>query len=112
MGLARAPAGRSLGGVQIEFSSTVYRWEARREQWCFVDVPLELSEVLRELPAPARGFGSIPVEVEVGGIGWRTSIFPSSGDGPYVLPLKKSVRDALGIALGDSVAVRLSTVGV
>lgn len=98
--------------MQVEFAAEVYRWEVRRELWCFVAMPLELSDALRELPAPRRGFGSIPVQVTIEHVTWRTSVFPESSDGRYVLVIKKAVRDRLGITLGDTVDVQLATVGV
>jgi hypothetical protein len=98
--------------MRIEFTADVYRWESRRDLWCFVAVPPELSEMLRELPAPRRGFGSIPVSVTVAPLTWRTSIFPESATGRYVLPLKGEVRRRAGIGLGDLVTVSLETIGV
>ena len=53
-----------------------------------------------------RGFGSLRVEVEVGPIVWRTSIFP--GDTGYALPIKKAVRTANDADLGDVLHVRLT----
>ena len=43
----------------------------------------------------------------VGGSEWRTSIFPDSAQGAYVLPLKKAIRDAEALVDGGSVLVRL-----
>ena len=49
------------------------------------------------------GFGSVRVEVTVGETVWRTSLFPSAEAGAYVLPVKKAVRVAEGLA-DDAVA--------
>ena len=43
------------------------------------------------------------VEVTVGATVWRTSLFPSAEAGAYVLPVKKAVRVAEGLA-DDAVA--------
>lgn len=91
----------------IEFEGEVFRWDARADSaWYFTSVPPELSEEIREIPRPYRGFGSVRVRARIGGSAWATSIFPSS-DGTYVLPLKKKVRDAEGIVDRDSVVVVL-----
>lgn len=91
----------------IEFDGDVFRWDAREDAaWFFTAVPVELSDEIREIPRPYRGFGSVRVRVRVGGSEWATSIFPSS-DGTYVLPLKKAVRDAEALVEGGSVVVRL-----
>jgi len=93
--------------VIIEFEGEVFRWDARADSaWYFTSVPPELSEEIREIPRPYRGFGSVRVRARIGGSAWATSIFPSS-DGTYVLPLKKKVRDAEGIVDRDSVVVVL-----
>lgn len=93
--------------VIIEFDGDVFRWEAREDSaWFLTSVPPELSEEIREIPRPYRGFGSVRVRANIGGSEWTTSIFPSS-DGSYVLPLKNAVRDAEGLVDGGPVTVRL-----
>ena len=92
----------------IEFDGEVFRWEARDDAaWYFTSVPPELSEEIREIPRPYRGFGSVRVRARIGDTEWATSIFPSSNEGTYVLPLKKKVRDAEGLVDGGPVTVRL-----
>lgn len=91
----------------VEFEGEVFRWEARVDSaWYFTALPLELSAGIREIPRPQRGFGSVRVRAEVGRSVWRTSIFPG-GDGAYVLPLKKAVREAEDLRDGGPVTVRL-----
>ena len=97
----------------IEFVSDVFRWDARVEtSWYFTAVPQELSDDIRELPRPPRGFGSVRVRARVGGSEWTTSIFPGSGGSSYVLPLKKAVRDAESLVDGGPVTVRLEVLDV
>lgn len=91
----------------VEFDAEVFRWSARTEDWFFAAVPEELSAQIREIPRPHRGFGSVRVRARIGGSDWRTSIFPDASRGAYVLPLKKSVRDAESIVDGGVVIVRL-----
>ncbi len=92
----------------VEFEGDVFRWDAREDSsWYFTALPPELSEDIREIPRPRRGFGSVRVRVRVGGSEWRTSIFPDSTHGTYVLPLKKAVRDAESLIDGGPVTVRL-----
>ncbi len=92
----------------IEFTSDVFRWAAREDaSWFFAAVPPELSEEIREIPRPYRGFGSVRVRARIGDSEWATSIFPSSNGGSYVLPLKKKVRDAEHLVDGGPVTVRL-----
>lgn len=92
----------------IEFDGDVFRWDARDDaSWYFTALPPELSAEIREIPRPARGFGSVRVRARVGGSEWATSIFPDSGLASYVLPLKKAVRNAEALVDGGPVRVRL-----
>jgi Domain of unknown function (DUF1905) len=74
------------------------------DSWTFVSLPAEASEEIRDLAAARsrRGFGSLRVRVTVRGSTWTTSIFPGSGRGSYVLPIKRAVRKAEALAAGDT----------
>ena len=92
----------------VEFDGEVFRWDARDDaSWFFTAVPPELSDEIREIPRPYRGFGSVRVRARIGGSEWSTSIFPDSTSGSYVLPLKKKIRDAESLVDGGPVSVRL-----
>jgi hypothetical protein len=93
--------------VIVDFDARVSRWDARADSsWFFATLPPDLSELIREIPRPVRGFGSVRVRARVGQTEWTTSIFPSSG-GTFVLPLKKSVRDAESLVDEGPLSVRL-----
>lgn len=89
------------------FDAELWIWDARRtDSWTFVSLPADISEEIRELTAgPRRGFGAVRVRVVVGATTWRTSIFPDSARGQYVLPIKRAVCKAESIDEGDVVAV-------
>lgn len=94
----------------VAFDGELVRTETSAGAWHFVLLPLELSEEIRELTAGfTRGFRSLRVDVVLGGTRWRTSIFPSRA-GPYLLPVKKAVRDAEGVEEGDDVELELELV--
>lgn len=97
--------------MEIEFEAPLWEWQARVDRWTFVSVPEDLSdEVEQRAGAFAHGFGSLRVEVTVGATVWRTSIFPSSES--YSLPVKKAVRAAEGLVVGEPVRVRLRLLDV
>lgn len=76
--------------------------------WYFVDLPTNLTAELNELFSDQkRGFGSLPVEAELNGFVWTTSIFPDSQTKTFMLPLKLAVRQHADLATGDSVTVTL-----
>ena len=95
--------------MRYDFEAELWLWEARRtDAWTFVSLPTDIADEVLELTAPfERGFGSVRVEVTVGETVWRTSIFPDSGKRTYVLPIKKAVRKAEQLQVGDTARVRL-----
>lgn len=100
--------------MTFDFEAPLWEWDARRaERWTFVSLPEDASdEILERAGAFARGFGSLRVEVTVGGTTWRTSIFPDGKRKAYSLPVKKAVRAAEGLAVGGPVRVSLRVLDV
>jgi hypothetical protein len=49
----------------------------------------------------------VPVKATIGKTSWRTSIFPDSKSGSYVLPVKAGVRKKEKLEEGDTVALTL-----
>ena len=90
----------------MEFEAELWEHDGQGA-WCFVTVPPEPSEDVRLSGAMPAGFGSYRVEVTVGATTWRTSVFPDNASGGFVLPVKKAVRTAEGIEIGDVMSVRL-----
>lgn len=79
--------------------------------WVFVTLPEPNSEAIRSVPRPpAPGFGSLRVRATIGATTWATSVFPEAKTGCYVLPVKKAVRHAEGIEVGDVVEVTVELV--
>lgn len=94
------------------FRSELFVWDAQQSStWFFLALPEEVSDELLVEAGEPRGFGSIRVEVTVGATTWSTSVFPSQERGTFVLPVKKVVRSAEGLADGDRVDVRLRAAG-
>lgn len=93
------------------FTTDLWLWDARRsDTWTFVTVPEGVSVALEdeaELRGLRAGFGSVRVEVRIGGSRWRTSVFPDKKTGCFVLPVKKGVRRAEDLVVGDTVTVHL-----
>ncbi|WAB82931.1 DUF1905 domain-containing protein [Microcella daejeonensis] len=92
----------------LRFSARLVEWEGPAAWW-FLRVPLEHSErILAEQEPGARGFGSVRVEVTVGATRWRTSLFPDSASGCYLLPVKKAVRASESLDADAEVDVSLT----
>ncbi|MFF4306407.1 DUF1905 domain-containing protein [Streptomyces sp. NPDC001601] len=95
--------------MRFEFGGCVVEWRGPAPYY-FVPVPEEECEDVRAVAGMASyGWGVVPVEVTLGGVGgvggvvFETSLFPK--DGGYLLPLKSAVRKAQGVAAGDEVRV-------
>jgi len=69
--------------------------------WHFVNVTKKASQEIKELfGVNSRGFGSLRVLVTAGNTSWKTSIFPDSKTGVYILPIKSEVRKKEDIQAG------------
>jgi hypothetical protein len=94
--------------VTFDFAAELWEWDARDDaSWVFVTLPVDVGEEIRDISPPSRGFGSVRVRVRIGGTEWRTSVFPDSRSGSYVLPMKKAVRRAEGLEIGATAEVEL-----
>ena len=90
------------------FTFTAELWLHPAGSWVFVSVPEDESDEIDQVAPHPGGFGSVRVEVQIGDSTWRTSVFPDSKRGCFVLPIKKPVRRAEGIDIGDVVEVELT----
>lgn len=93
------------------FDATLYRWEAQSAAWTFADLPFDAADEIEDAQhGPRRGFGAVKVDVRIGGSRWRTSIFPSKERKTFILPVKKAVLKAEGVANGDTVEITVEPV--
>lgn len=96
-----------MSGFSASFVAPLWRYQGDAA-WFFVSLPIDLSDDVEAMTVESRrGFGSVRVEATVGGSTWRTSLFPDSKRGTYLLPLKKAVRAAEGLDEGDDVATTI-----
>lgn len=95
-----------------QFDGPVWRWEAFKDgPWHFVTVPPEISDDIDELVGARKGgFGSVRVEVRCGTTTWRTSVFPSTAEQGFVLPVKRAVREAEGLSAGTTATFAVTVV--
>ena len=95
---------------EYEFATELWRWNGQAA-WHFVTLPHEVTDDIDERHEGSRaGFGSRRVEVTVGRTTWRTSVFPDKNAASYLLPMKRTVREAEGLAEGAAVEIRLRLV--
>jgi hypothetical protein len=93
--------------IMISLTGPLELWTGASGSWHFITVPDERSDEIRaHCLASMRGFKSARVQVRIGDVTWRTSVFPMKSGG-YFLPVKKDVRRRAGIDAGDEVTVEL-----
>lgn len=85
-------------------------WLHSSGTWVFVTVPEDETDEIHEVAPHPGGFGSVRVQVQIGDSTWKTSVFPNSKSGCFVLPVKKAIRKAEGIDVGDTTTVELTVV--
>jgi hypothetical protein len=97
-------------GISYEFTAKLEAWQTDGGGWQFVAVPQEQYQEMREIAVSLKhGFGSIKVEARIGSTTWQTSIFPDTENKRFLLFVKKAVRQAEDMSLGEKheVAVTL-----
>lgn len=73
--------------------------------WHFLFVPKKQSDEIRKnFALYKKGWGSIPVNVQIRKTSWKTSIFPDKKSGVYLLPLKSQIRKKEDIGADDTVS--------
>ena len=94
--------------AEYTFTAELWEWQSKAS-WYFLSLPDGVADEIDDrFGGNAAGFGSLRVEVTVGATTWRTSIFPSTAERTYVLPVKKAVRTAERLDVGTTADVRLT----
>ena len=106
-GPAPEPASGPESGPTFSFTAELWEYPGKGT-WIFVSVPPEQAEDIRCLTDGRRGgFGSVKVVAAISRSLWSTSLFPSSEEGTFILPVKKAIRQAEQVEAGDPVTVVL-----
>lgn len=95
--------------MEWDFNAELWLWKSDAA-WHFITLPPDVADEIEDMPMNRGGFGSLRVEVTIGSSTWRTSIFPSKEHASFVLPIKKQVRQAQGLSVGDPCSVHLALV--
>jgi hypothetical protein len=93
--------------MQLRFDAELWVTEGEAG-WHFITLPVDLAEEVRDhSEGRTAGFGSVPVKVTIGATSWSTSIFPDKRRNSFVLPVKKAIRKAEQLDVGDVADVQL-----
>ncbi|MEK7647499.1 MAG: DUF1905 domain-containing protein [Patescibacteria group bacterium] len=78
--------------MHYTFRTQLWRYKGKAA-WYFLSIPEHEAATIKQNHARIRrGWGSIPVVVTIGKTTWKTSIFPDSKSGTYLLPIKAAIR--------------------
>ena len=99
----------------IETEAELWRWQSTTgpAAWHFLTIVGDAAAAIQVAAMTGQwldgrpGFGSAKVKATIGETSWRTSVFPQRENGGWLLPVKKAVRTAESIDVGDLVAVRI-----
>ncbi|MDO7842602.1 DUF1905 domain-containing protein [Sphingomonas immobilis] len=92
--------------LTIAFVAPVIEWRGPAPFY-FVPIPEEhVGAVADAARTASYGWGCVPVSAQIGGVEFRTSLFPR--DGGYLLPVKAAVRKQTGLVPGDAATVEMS----
>ena len=99
----------------VVHTGPLWRWTtpSAPAAWHFVTIDgtageaLSATALMRRMEGSSRGFGSLKVRATIGTTTFQTSVFPSSEQQGWLLPVKASVRKAEGLGEGDAVEVSL-----
>jgi len=92
--------------LELRFEAVVICWRGP-SPFFFAALPAPDADQVRHVARAATyGWGVVPVEAEIGGVTFTTSLFPK--DDTYLVPLKAAVRARANITAGDRVVVKLT----
>jgi hypothetical protein len=98
--------------------TTLYKFQAKlwlyeaKAAWHFITVPSKISSEIKFLNEGRKSaWGSIRVLATIGKTQWKTSLFPDSKSGAYLLPVKSDVRKKENVTAENKVSVTLEIIG-
>jgi Domain of unknown function (DUF1905) len=93
----------------MHFTFTAPLWlYAGKGAWHFVTLPKCAADEIKFFNSSAKGFMPIAVTAQINDTVWKTSIFPDSKSGSYLLAVKAAVRKTENLKAGDDVMLTLS----
>jgi acetylornithine deacetylase/succinyl-diaminopimelate desuccinylase-like protein len=92
--------------ARFRFDAEIIHWRGP-SPFFFAPAPADQVEALRQAARVATyGWGVVPVEAAIGGVTFRTSLFPK--DGTFLVPIKAEVRRKANITAGDTISIELT----
>lgn len=93
--------------MKLTFTAPLWLYSGKGA-WHFVTLPKEAADEIRFFNSSAKGFTPISVTAEINDTVWKSSIFPDTKSGSYLLAIKAAVRKAENLKAGDQVTLKLN----
>jgi hypothetical protein len=91
---------------RFSFEAEIIYWRGP-SPFFYAPIPKDEAMEIRKLSRHfTYGWGVIPVEADIAGVVFKTSLFPK--DETYLLPIKAEVRRKADITAGDLIAVEMT----
>ena len=99
--------------LEVSFTAKLWRWQGEGTTWHGLTLPKKQADQIKSFVAETkggkrRGFGSVRVKAQVGQTAWKTSVFPDSKSGSYILFIKAPVRKQENLKIGDKIKTHLT----
>jgi hypothetical protein len=75
--------------------------------WHFLTLPIDVADEIKFFNPLAKGFKPIAVTATIGETTWKTSVFPDSKSGSFLLAVKADVRKREHLYVDQLVSVSL-----
>ena len=93
---------------ELKYTFTAPLWVYQgKGAWHFVTLPKTAADEIRFFNSHANGFVPIATVATVGITTWKTSVFPDSKSGSYLLAIKKAVRKTENLREGEMMKLDL-----
>ena len=94
--------------IPFEFEAKLWQYTGKGG-WYFLSIPANISLEIRSIfTTQEEGWGRLKTTATIHEVSWETSIWFSSKDNMYLLPVKTDIRKRTRIKAGDLVTVRTS----
>lgn len=98
----------NAGSAEYKFRGKIWKYRGKGG-WTFLTLPKTLSGKIRQSHSLGeREWGRLPAKATIGKTSWDTAIWFDTKVGAYLLPVKGAIRQAEGLANGDTVTVQLT----
>jgi hypothetical protein len=95
--------------MEFKFKAALWIWKGTAPaSWHFITLPEDVGGQIKFFTGARKGFGSVRVKAKIGDTAWKTSLFPDSKSGSYLLPVKAMVRSAEAMAAGKTYEVAVT----